>query len=303
MPLAQAGAAASPSARWTSLPSMPVGLEFFGLGTLSGGGLIAATGYGQAGTNADYATYSPSSHSWTEQGSVPDPENSVAGATAANGNLYVIGGAPDQLRVYNSKTGAWALGPKPRSQGANMSVVGLADGRILVIGGPQHSGTTPDEVDAFSPAIGKWSTLAPIPVEKSLRCGDMAAAASPAGLVYVEGGTCVGGISNQLYIFNTKTNKWSKGPAMPGTRVFYAAAAVGANGYFYVIGGEARHLAVSAQVMAFDPATSKWTARASLPVPTMRGEAVSLRSGTIIYAGGATPTNNFSSAVWELSTT
>jgi N-acetylneuraminic acid mutarotase len=289
--------------KWTSLPSIPTALASFGFGALKHGGLLVAGGIGTAGSTNTFETYSASTNSWDADGKIPEAEDEVSSATGTNGDLYMIGG--DLLQIYSPKTATWTIGPRlPNTISAGASVVALPDSRILMIGGNRAGGKLPGEIDAFSPTTGKWAKLAPMPLPTASICTDMAAAVSPAGVVYIEGGSCAGarGISNQLIIFNPNNNKWTLGPSMSGTPICNAAGAYGANGSFYVIGGEGKGSAVTAQVMAYNPKTNKWIHESSLPVPYMRGEAVALPSGEILYAGGMGTTDAYSSAVWQLNT-
>jgi N-acetylneuraminic acid mutarotase len=280
---------------------MPTALANFGFGTLKGNDLIVAGGFDDRSGGDAYETFSASTRTWTQDGSIPHSELYVSSATGTNGDLYVIGG--DLLQIYSAKTSTWTVGPKlPTDIWTGMSVVALPDGRILMIGGSRPTtGVTPYEVDAFTPATGKWAKLASVPI-KSGRCGTMAAAASAAGTVYLEGGACTGGFSNQFYIFDTAKNRWSVGPVMPGTKVAEASGVCGSNGYFYVIGGTSKTSYATAQVRAYDPSANKWASEPSLPTASRDGDSVRVQSGAIVYGGGVTATGGFSSVVWQLAT-
>jgi N-acetylneuraminic acid mutarotase len=62
--------------------------------------------------------------------------------------------------------------------------------------------------------------------------------------------------SNRLYIYDPKTNEWTRGASMPTPRGSPNANIV--NGKFYVIGGDLNDQSLSV-VESYDPRANRWT--------------------------------------------
>jgi N-acetylneuraminic acid mutarotase len=300
---AAAGSTPSVSGSWKSLPALPKGLWGSSLGTMPDGGLITVAGMSESGVNTTGFVYNAKSASWSSADAMPTASTSSAGATAVNGDLYVV--TSGGFEIFDTKTAKWSAGPNLPAGVASSAVTALADGDVLSIGGHVTQKPT-GNVYSYSPSTNAWTTLAPMPET----CNGMAAATGPNGLVYVVGGNCGSPKdSNKMYVFDPTANTWTEGPAMPGVAVYGAAAAFGGNGLLYVMGGtESESASPQSQVWKFDLSTTKWSKGPALPAASWSGSAVAARSGKyIVYAGGATGTGCGNevcalSDVWELNT-
>jgi N-acetylneuraminic acid mutarotase len=108
--------------------------------------------------------------------------------------------------------------------------------------------------------------------------------------VYVAGGGTSSAVVNNNQIYNTVTNKWTTGAAMPTAR--FAAAGAVVNGILYVIGGCdsgcATGVGAMSVVEAYNPASNAWTTEAPLPTATDSINAV-VEKGIIYVVGGYVP--------------
>jgi hypothetical protein len=182
------------------------------------------------------------------------------------------------------------------------SSVTLADGRVLIIGGPESRESDPipqASAEVYDPASGDW---APAGTLSTARSG-FVLVALPDGGALVAGG--FGGLGttgstrlSTVERFDPKTNRWSAADDLLAP----AAGASGvrlADGRVLVAGGSARDpqpidanadtyvsgLTVDAAI--FDPETGTWTATTPMPSPRAGASAVLLADGTVLFAGGS----------------
>jgi N-acetylneuraminic acid mutarotase len=145
--------------------------------------------------------YNPGTSNWTAK--APMPTARSAGAAAVIGNLiYVAGGRPPRgqdLAVYDTVNNQWStLTNMPTAR--NHLAAAAIDGKVYVAGGRLGSGfTSPmtNALEVFDPALGRWSTRAPMP---TTRGGVNGIAAN--GCLFVWGGEGPNGVfeQNEMYV-------------------------------------------------------------------------------------------------------
>jgi N-acetylneuraminic acid mutarotase len=92
---------------------------------------------------ASVECYDPATNTWTERAPMPQPRQGMAAALAADGRIYVVGGAEsfqssvslDTVEVYDPLTDTWSTGPKLRHARRGHAMVATTNGRIYAIGG------------------------------------------------------------------------------------------------------------------------------------------------------------------------
>jgi N-acetylneuraminic acid mutarotase len=129
-----------------------------------------------------------------------------------------------------------------------------------------------------------WTTMASIPVPHAQSRGTAVGTN-----IYVPGGfnsISFGGPLDTMQIYNTATNTWSSGLAMPGTRGGVATATF--NGMVYIIAGYTTPFpSPTNTVFIYNPGTNSYTTGA--PMPGMQGNQVGiLFNGEIYVVGGGT---------------
>ena len=128
---------------------------------------------------------------------------------------------------------------------------------ITGCGGPAPTAAVasagPEGRTATSAAPGAWNELAPLPIA----VGDPAFAATET-LAYAAGGVVNGALSNAAWRYDRAVDEWTELPPMPTARQ-RAAAVIGADGRFYVIGGSDLNGGHVSVMEVYDPADGTWT--------------------------------------------
>ena len=157
----------------------------------------------------------------------------------------------------------------------------VVNGKLYVMGG---RGKRPVEV--FDPSNNTWRKVADAPLEmhhfQPVAIGEK---------IYVIGAfTCcypIEKVIDTVYIFDTRTNKWSKGPKLPATRKRGSAGAAVYNGKIYLLGGNTRGHSGGAVNWfdEFDPNTGNWRALANAP-DARDHVTIGVANGKLVAAGG-----------------
>jgi DNA-binding CsgD family transcriptional regulator len=107
--------------------------------------------------------------------------------------------------------------------------------------------------------VARWTAQAALPEGRS-----RLALASDGKKLYAIGGETAAGVTDQLTIYDPRSNGWLPGPRKP-TAVSNAAA-VFLNDRVYVPGGTTASGGATNVLERYDPSTAMWEARASLPI-------------------------------------
>ncbi len=150
------------------------------------------------------------------------------------------------------------------------------------------------------PEVNGWRVLAPLlaPVSEQ-------AVVELDGRIYVIGGYPPGRVPvSNVQIYDSTTNRWQMGPALPVAMHHAMAAAAG--GRVYVIGGEfegagtGRPEVYLDTVYSLDPQVGAWETHAPMPTGRSAGGAAAV-DGKIYVAGGRPPRGN-DFAVYDTAT-
>jgi len=134
-------------------------------------------------------------------------------------------------------------------------------------GGGGGSGELPE------PDIGDWTTMAPMPQERS-----EISAATWDGKIYIAGGLVSGGIATELLIYDASANTWSTGAAMPAGR--HHGALIAHDGKLYFLGGyegssrDVETWVERTEVYVYDIAMNAWADGTPLPTAMAAHAAV-----------------------------
>jgi N-acetylneuraminic acid mutarotase len=181
--------------------------------------------------------------------------------------------------------GSWSVkAPLPIGKyGLHSSVVG---GKIYVMGGES------DEVDSvptgamhiYDPARDRWTAAKDMPTARGFfgvaAIGErIHAVGGSLNMQEQDPGT---GIHE---IYDSATDKWTRGADMPTARADLTANAVG--GRLYTIGGT-RHVGIEAlgMVEEYDPAADTWTRKADMPTPRLHLSSAIIDGKIIVVGGG-----------------
>ncbi|HXM56736.1 MAG TPA: kelch repeat-containing protein, partial [Candidatus Dormibacteraeota bacterium] len=165
----------------------------------------------------------------------------------------------------------------------------LADGRLLVAGGLQVSGTNVNVLNGaelYDPASGAWTNAAP------LATGRAAHTATPLanGVVLVVGGEAQSGAAlASAELYDPNTNHWTAAAPLHTARFGQAAVLLNGGSKVLVVGGRASSGGAStplASTEVYDAATNSWTAGPNLTVARSDLTATLLADGRVLVAGG-----------------
>jgi len=207
-------------------------------------------------------------------------------------------------------------GPRPQLFRTAAATTTGSDGRIYLIGGlghpleeldPKRQAQLLGSVEVYDPASDTWGSAAPLPTPRQL----FAATTGADGRIYVFGGCeCRGWVKVQpedpkavqlaarerlaqatsvgaVEAYDPATDTWETRAPMLTPRQMLAAAR-GADGLIYVIGGVPRYGSAEslATVEIYDPATDSWSEGPSLRTPRHGHAAVATRDGRVYAIGG-----------------
>ncbi|MGZ4481553.1 MAG: Kelch repeat-containing protein [Gaiellales bacterium] len=212
-----------------------------------------------------------------------------AAARAADGRLYVVGGATydghdlvirNDAYAFSPRSATWkklASLPAPR---ALLAVVSLR-GFLYAIGGQGVSGNPRSEVWRYDPRAGRWAAVAPLPSPRT----HLAAVAS-GGAIYALGGWGPLGLTGTVYRYRPATNAWQLVTTIPLPRTGFAAV-TGSDGRIYVMGGYTWAMSQRLRrVDVYDPGSRTWSTATRMPTARFDLAAVRGADGHIYAIAG-----------------
>jgi len=246
--------------------------------------------------------YDPATGQWTETGAMGFGGDVSAAIVLHSGKVFVLAGGAaarsligtnefrsKEAQLYDPASGRWqAIGGSMVPFG---SATLLRSGSVLVLAAGRRAQLYDPVTGAWNPA-GEMSTIRESHTATLLRTGK----------VLVAGGnlTFVGPISS-AEIYDPVTNAWGLTSSMT-TKALAADATLLPSGEVLIAGGETiAHGSVldsgsRAAIELFDPATATWTAPGAMAEPRSYFTATLLRSGAVLFAGGANADQDMSSA-------
>jgi N-acetylneuraminic acid mutarotase len=218
----------------------------------------------------------------------------VAAATL-NDKIYVVGGferpgfgnlmnfaITPALEEYDPSTDRWTSRAS-MPVGLHHAGIGVAGGKLYVIGGYKHSGLSVWQpvatVYVYDPATDTWAERAPMPTSRGAL-----SVSEQDGKLYAIGGYDRKANSSAVEVYDPERNTWAERASLPTPRDHLAAATV--SGKVYAIGGRLngdyrQNLSVTE---VYDPATDRWSRAADLP--TARSGITASVVGDRIYVFG-----------------
>ena len=297
---------------WEKTASLPTPRERPALVALPGGQALLIGGEtGEEGGPAAYSStyiFDPTTRSWSPSGLLNTARTGTAAAVLADGRVLVAGGlytggaaqserVLDSSEVWDPGSGAWSLTGQMAATRWGASVVTLADGRVLIVGGVASLESAPTQqasAEVYDPTTGQWSSAGTLATARS----GFVLVALPDGGALVAGGSGTRvPILSSVERFDPASNTWSPAEALP-VAVTDATGIELADGRVLLAGGTnhppqmidavagtfVSGLTVDAAL--FDPKTGTWTATVPMPSPRANASAVLLADGSAIFAGG-----------------
>jgi len=239
---------------------------------------------------------------WHVAAPIPMKRTEVA-AAALDGKIYVVGGfekpsfgnvlnfgITPSVEDYDPATDRWAA-RTPMPVGLHHVGIGVAGGRLYVIGGYSRSGLSVwnpvATVYAYDPAMDRWTERASMPTTRGAL-----SVTEHEGKLYAIGGYDRKANNAQVEVYDPAHNVWTTAAPLPAPRDHLGTATVA--GKIYAIGGRvngdyAQNLAV---VERYDPATDRWMRVSDLPT-ARSGITAAVVGGRIYIFGGEGPVGTF----------
>jgi serine/threonine protein kinase len=231
---------------------------------------------------------------WGRTGSLNEARWGHGAALLANGQVLVVGGnasknsssALASAESYEAASSGWTPTASMRESRSYASVTVLQDGKVLVAGGAFDNNPLA-VVELYDPIQRSWSALRSMNLP---RLQHTATLLDDGRVLVVGGGTSKGSRAStaSAEIYDPGTGRWTPTASMAVARSYHTATLLG-DGRVLVVGGSSTYLGagtVTASAEIFDPRTDRWTAAPLMPMPRYVHEAVLLRDGRILVAGG-----------------
>jgi hypothetical protein len=257
--------------------------------------LIPGETYDTEDDSALTEIYDPPSNAWATSGALKNARTDAVSATLGNGKVLIASGVinayadpspfPTYLastELYDPATGMWIPTNPLSNARAYAAAALLPDGRVLIAGGIDNTGTLPSS-ETFDPMTSMWTPAGAMPNARAHY-----GAVLVNGQVLAVGGT-VGG--KECDLFDPATNNWSPTDGMAVARKMHAVALAG--GKAVVVGG----VSTPKDVQVYDPATGKWGAPFQSPLSHANPVGVTLADGRALFSAANTSYEAFDAAV------
>lgn len=231
---------------------------------------------------------------WRRTGNLNEARWGHGAARLANGLVLVVGGNVSEnsssalagAELYDVASGTWAPTASMRQPRSYSTVTVLNEGKVLVAGGALDN-VPLALAEVYDPLLGSWSSL---PRMNVARLQHTATLLDDGRVLVVGGGTSTKSRAStaSAEIYDPGTGKWARTASMAVARSYHTATLLN-DGRVIVVGGSSTYVGtgtVRASAEIYDPRTGRWTD--ALPIPTRRyvHEAVLLRDGRVLVAGG-----------------
>ena len=248
--------------------------------------------------------YDVVSQTWTRGPSVSIPRGWF-GAAFVNGKIYLVGGktiqasemrkrtgvdfhflSRDTLEVFDADLATWSLGePMPGGPRAGVGVTACS-GTIWVIGGntmgPEQQRLL-DRVEIYDPVHREWAPGPSLP-----RPLQGPGVANIGGRIFVIGGMCDSGFSDEVLLLDPDCSRWQRLAPMLTARESMGIAVVSER--IYTFGG--RNGAYLDTTEVYDSVHDSWIADSPMPVgkawlgACAAGERIFVAGGAYKRSGG-----------------
>ena len=253
--------------------------------------------------------FDPATRSFSKGPDLLQARSSHSQTLLNDGRYLLVGGVDSKniptarCEVFDPRTGTFtAVGSLMYKRTYHQAVL-MRDGRVLVIGGFADMGAILSaqkalesgirQTEIFDPRTNTWS------LGGTLRYGRGAMGVQDIGngKVLVIGGVVKGSfapdLSNTCELYNTQTHQVTTARSittrtafmttfqLPGNRVLVAGGDAGPRDSIRTYANKATRTC-----MIYNAGSNSWSNTASLPVATSGGDAITLRDGTLVLAGG-----------------
>lgn len=257
-------------------------------------GRILVSGFcaSSCGGGSNTEIYDPASDTWSLPGQMTTGRYFHRAVRMLDGRVLVMGGCiasgcgadTATAEIFDPAAGKWSAAAPMKAHRATFSATLLADGRVLVTGGYNATGTL-TENETYDPARDRWTVNPPMPHPHAAHIS----ITMPDGRVLAAGGdTGLGLPGREADVFDPAKGQWKAAGPMADAREYFAAANL-PNGRTIVIGG----YSVKGEMFVTLSSCEYFNARknAFAPAPSMKHErtefsVTTLANGKVMAVGG-----------------
>ena len=264
---------------WAQTPAMAHAHAYGAAASLSNGDVLVIGGYdgGDTFTTGAVDVYSAAHGTWSAGPALSGGRYAFTATTMKDGRVLVAGGddgslaagsALSSVQVYTSGSG-WSAGAAMKKVRLDHAAVLLPDGRVLVAGGVDASGTALSTAEIYDPTSGHWTLTGTM---SAARAGFTMNVLADGRVVAVGGYAANPGQAlTSADLFDPTTDGWTATGALTAGRRYQAAAALG-DGRVVVIGGHggASDYLASCEVYTPPPARTTYPATTFHPIDPVR---------------------------------
>ncbi len=107
-------------------------------------------------TNEKYLIFDPSTHNW-EVADLPVPHTTFGGAVLTPTELWIIGGVPNRIDIYNIADGTWKV--ENTALEHSYCLATYLNGKVLIAGGNDGSSFATSLVETYNTTTNEWEEL------------------------------------------------------------------------------------------------------------------------------------------------
>ncbi len=229
---------------------------------------------------------------WSLTGSLNSARSNHSATLLRDGKVLVAGGLDDNgvalatAELYDPATGTWALtAPMTQARAGHFAFL-LPTGAVLVIGGDQPCCLSNVTAEVYDPANGLWSPAGSL----DSPFGMLSATMLPSGNIFLSG-VAEAYRTTASWLYDAPQKIWIRASGDPIYRQ-EPSMSVLPDGTVLVTGGsrDADEFLVSRGAEVYDPTTDTWGPTSSPGTPRLAGTTTLLADGSLLVAGGFTPT-------------
>ena len=267
--------------RWALAAPMPVPHTHHAAVLLPDGRVFVIGDYNTLDTTAA-EWYDPIADRWTLAAVSPAKYGTAGAARLPNGQILVV--ACDSQR-YDLATDHYVPTGRPTTSSvctAGSAVTSLADGRVLVTGGPYRGGGY-NSAEIYDLATDRWTRIAPMHGGRAFHTATLLSD----GQVLVVGGADLPGTLATAERYDPATDQWTAVAPLPVARSGHAATFL-SDGRVLIVGGvgDRGDARPATTAVLYDPKTDQWGDAGATPMMTGGQTATRLQDGSVLVAGG-----------------